>query len=326
MRAMRSAPRPLTVRLLAWLPGRRAWWIAAWALVPWLNALANVLLDMRTAIWEESRTLALLNYAALSVAVVIALWGTARLAQRLEELGGTTARGTVAGRATFRDLNSVPIPLGAAAVTAVVFAAVAFDRDGLDAAAVRGVTWFVLGVALWTFLWVYVSLQLGLHRLGGERLDADTSVADPGLGLSPLGAVAFMGLWMLLVSIVPVVLTGLEDVVGVVIGILVLLGGLAGFFLSLFRLHRRMVEVKTAEVTLARDLYAQAYEPVRDARSLEALDRQRVLLAAADALEKRAGAIHEWPIDEGTFARVVTITTSVVAMIIARLILDPLGL
>jgi hypothetical protein len=47
---------------------------------------------------------------------------------------------------------------------------------------------------------------------------------------------------------------------------------------------------------------------------------------AADALEKRARTIQEWPVDEGTFARVLTIATSVVAATIGRLILEPLGL
>jgi hypothetical protein len=45
-----------------------------------------------------------------------------------------------------------------------------------------------------------------------------------------------------------------------------------------------MVEVKDDE--LARQLYAEAYEPVREARTLEALDRQHTLLSAADAFEK----------------------------------------
>ena len=87
-----------------------------------------------------------------------------------------------------------------------------------------------------------------------------------------------------------------------------------------------MADVKASELAIARDLYAQAYEPVRTAPTLEALERQHRLLGAADALEKRAHAIHEWPIDEGTLARVITITTSVVAMIVARMILDPFGL
>lgn len=135
-----------------------------------------------------------------------------------------------------------------------------------------------------------------------------------------------MGLWMLLAWLVPLVLTGLPDVVGVVIGMLVLVGALSAFFLSLFRLHRQMVDVKERELAIARALYAEAYQPVQSAQTLEVLDRQRGLLGAADALEKRAHDIHEWPVDEGTLARVLTIATSVVAITVARLILEPLGL
>ncbi|MBD0337678.1 MAG: hypothetical protein ICV67_00120 [Thermoleophilia bacterium] len=55
-------------------------------------------------------------------------------------------------------------------------------------------------------------------------------------------------------------------------------------------------------------------------------ERQRGLLGATDSLPKRARGLHDWPIDEGTFARVLMIVTSVVATAIGRLILDPLGL
>jgi hypothetical protein len=135
-----------------------------------------------------------------------------------------------------------------------------------------------------------------------------------------------MGLWMLLAWLVPLVLTGLPEAVGVVIGMLVVAAGLATFFFSLLRLHRQMAEMMASELAVARKLYAQAYEPVRTARTLEALEQQHRLLSAADALEKRAREIHEWPIDEGTWARVITIATSVVAITVARLILDPFGL
>jgi hypothetical protein len=321
--------RPLTERVLARLPGHRWLWVTVWALVPWVNAGLNLLLDLESAIWEQSRVLVLLNYAFLSLAIVITLWGTRRIARRLESLRASTAHVLRDDRITaepFRGINSVAAPLVAAAVTAIAFAASALADDGWTAAMLRGASWFVLGTALWTFLWTYGSLQLGLDRLGREHLVPDAVRVDPGLGLRPLGGVAFMGLWMLLVSIVPVLLTGLPDVVGVVIGIVVLGGGLAAFFLSLLRLHRQMVEIKASELAIARDLYAQAYEPVRATPTLETLEQQHRLLAAADALEKRARAIHDWPIDEGTFARVITITTSVIGITIARLILDPFGL
>jgi hypothetical protein len=118
----------------------------------------------------------------------------------------------------------------------------------------------------------------------------------------------------------------LRDIVGVALGIVVLAGALAAFFLSMFRLHRRMVEVKESELAVARELYAEAYEPVRTAPALETLERRQPLLGAADALEKRAQAIHEWPIDEGIVARVITISTSVVGITVARLLVDPFGL
>jgi hypothetical protein len=70
----------------------------------------------------------------------------------------------------------------------------------------------------------------------------------------------------------------------------------------------------------------QAYQQVRDSPTLEGLQQQVGLLSAAEALEKRAERIQEWPFDEATFARVVTIASSVAAVIIARLILDPVGL
>jgi hypothetical protein len=319
---------PVTERILAQLPGPRVLWIAAWAIVPWLNAGANLLLETgaRSAVWDQSRTLVLVNYAALSFAIVMTLWGTKRIARRLQTLSATASNFPDGEREPFREMSTVAGPLVASAATAVAFTLTALASDGGTAAILRGATWFVLAIALWTFLWTYGSLQLGLDRLGREHLRPDAARVDPTLGLQPLGGVAFTGLWMLLAWLVPLVLTGLPDVVGVAIGAAVLTGAIVTFFLALFRLHRQMVDVKVNELAIARDLYAEAYEPVRTEPTLEALGRQQRLLSAADALEKRAREIHEWPIDEGTLARVITIATSVVAVIIARLILDPIGL
>jgi hypothetical protein len=319
---------PLTERILMRLPGPPALWIGLWAVVPWLNAAANLALggDRTSAVWEQSDLLVVLNYAFLSLAVVITLWGTARIARRLRTLHTEAPNLAAAQRSASSAINSVAIPLAAAFATSLIFAALALERDGWASALLRGGSWLVLGVAYWTFLWAYVCVQFELARLGREHLLADAPRVDPSLGLRPLGSAAFMGLWMLLVWLVPVLLTGLPDVAGVVLGLLVLGGSLGLFISSLLRLHRQMVEVKRRELATARDLYAQAYEPVRRSPTLETLQRQQPSLSAAEALEKRATAIHEWPIDQATLAWVITITTSVCAMSIGRLILDPLGL
>jgi VIT1/CCC1 family predicted Fe2+/Mn2+ transporter len=320
---------PLTERILVRLPGQRLAWIAAWALIPWLNASANVWLDTggTSAVWEQRRLLIVLNYAAISLAVVLTLWGSERIARRVRSLRDATAH-LVEGAAntSFREMNSVVGPLLASAATAFALGVVAFFREGWDAALLRGATWMLIGIPLWTFMWTYGSLHLGLNALGRGHLNRDAALVDPSLGLRPVGAVAFTGLWILLASLVPVLITALPDVTALVIGVLVVLIALAIFVLSLWGLHRQMVEVKEEEVAAARALYGQAYEPVRATRSLDALEQQRSLLSAADALETRTKAIHEWPIDEATWAWVIGIATSVLAITVGRVVVTTLGL
>lgn len=326
LRGVSASPRPLTELILSRLPGRRLIWMTAWALVPWMNAGLNLLLGRSTsAVWEQSTPLVVLNYAVISFAVALSLWGTLRIARQLESLLSTAGEPSC-GPGHFRGIESAAGPLLLSVAAGGAFGLAAYFRDGGVAGLLRGGTWFILGIALFTFLWTYGALLLGLDRLGRERLITEAMHVDPGLGLQPLGAIASTGLWMLLAWLVPVLLTGLPDVVGAVLGMLVLVVVLATFFLSLLRLHRQMVEVKKGELAVARDLYRQAYEPVHGARTLEALEEQRGLLSAADALEKRANAIHEWPFEERTPTIVITIATSVTAMTIGRLILDPLGL
>jgi len=294
-----------------------------------MNAGANLLLakESRSEVWDQNTTVIVLNYAALSLAVLLTIWGTERIVRRLAALEETVADVLrVDQQRAFREVNVVGVPFLGAIALAVAFGVTALIEDGLGPAVLRGATWLVLGVALSTYLWTFAALQLGLDRLGRARLDVHRASVAPDLGLRPVGDVAFMGLWLLLAWLVPIVWTGIPDTVGFVLGLGVLAAALGVFFLSLLRLHRRMVEVKESELAVARNLYAQAYEPVRNDPTLDVLAERQSLLSAADALEKRARAIQGWPIDETTLARIATIVTSVVAVTIARLLLDPFGL
>lgn len=326
---MAGTLQPLSERVLARLGGRRAIWVATWALVPWANAGANLLLgtERTSAVWEQSTPLVVLNYAAISLGVVVSLSGARALARRLEQLRSMSSDLFV-GEADqpFQGVGSRAGPLAASSLAAIAFAGTTLTDDGLLPAVLRGATWFVLGTALFSFLWTYGSVLVGLNRLGRARLDPDAPHVDPGLGLLPLGGVASTGLWMLLVWLVPLLLTGLPDVAGAVIGTLVLGAALVTFFLSMLGLHRQMVRVKRRELAVARELYAKAYEPLHASPTLDVLARQRDLLAAAESLERRARGIHEWPFAERTPTLVITVITSVIAMTIGRLILDPFGL
>jgi hypothetical protein len=89
---------------------------------------------------------------------------------------------------------------------------------------------------------------------------------------------------MLCGAVAPLVLTAFTDLPGVLLGV----GAVTLFFLSLRRLNRQMVAVKRREPNLVLDLCMRAYQQVRDEPTSEVLQRQVSVLNAAEALEKRA--------------------------------------
>jgi len=322
--------RPLTDRMLVTLPGPRLAWIAAWALVPWLNLA--MILGAESAGWSEStdHSREVVNRVATSLAVALSLWGATRISDELTRVRPALARAVEqdlpAVDRLFRGLDSTLIPLALTLVVGVLLPLDELVNDDPVAAALQALTWLVIGIPLCTAVWVYATLELGLHRLGKGEVTLTGYRGDPTLGLQPIGLLAFTGFWMLLGTLAPLALASSADRPSVLVTTAVLAAGVGLLFVSVRGLHRQMAAIKHAEIERARQLYAQAYQPVRDQHSLEALQEQSGLLSAADNLEKHAERIQAWPFDEGTFARAVTIATSAVATIVARLLLAPTGL
>jgi hypothetical protein len=321
---------PLTERILSRLPGSRLMWVVAWALVPWLNLAVIVALGAGEWTQPGVPLAEVLNRTAVTFAVLLSLWGTARITDELRSLGPSLA--TVVEQdepdveRLFHGIDSTLVPLLLTAATMVVLPLDEAVAGEPAAALIQAATWLVIGIPLWTAVWVYVMLQIGLNRLGRGHLTLQAYRGDRSLGLRRVGSLAFTGFWMLLGSVGPLVLTNLSDLPGVTVGVGVLVAGVGLFFLSLRRLNRQMVAIKQRALERALDLYGQAYQPVWVEPTLEMLERQAGLLKAAEDLERRAERIQEWPFDEATFARVVTIASSVAAAIIGRIILDPVGL
>lgn len=321
---------PLSLRLLSQLPGPRRAWVSAWALIPWLNLA--VIVSANASSWDQTGIPAVevLNRAAVTFAVLLSLWGAARITDELHslphELASVVEQREPAVATHFRGIDNVLAPLVITAVVCVVLPLDEALRGERLAALIQAATWAIIGIPLSTALWVYLVLQLGLSRLGRGRLTLKGYRGDRSLGLRPVGRLAFTAFWMLLGTIAPLVVTGFTDLPGVVIGVGALVVGTGLFFASLQGMHGQMVAVKKRELETALDLYQQAYDQVREQPTLEVLERQVGLLSAAETLEKRAERIQEWPFDEAIFARVVTIASGVAGVIIARLLLVPIGL
>ncbi len=325
-----SATRPLTERILDALPGRRLAWMLVWALVPWLNLVA--VLGAEAFGWTPvtDRSWEVVNRVATSFAILLSLWGAARISDGLGRLRpalvGVVEEDLPDVERLFRGMDSIATPVILTVTVGLLLPldeALAGEPVG---AVIQGLTWLVIGVPMSTAVWVYATLQLGLHRLGRGQLTLTEYRGDRTLGLQAIGSLAFTGFWTLLGAFTPLALASSADLPSVLVTVVVLLAGIVLFFLSLRGLHRQMVTLKRRELDRARRLYEEAYRPVGQSPTLDVLQQQVGLLNAAESLEKRAERIQAWPFDEGTFARTVTIASSVVATILARLLLAPTGL
>jgi hypothetical protein len=224
----------------------------------------------------------------------------------------------------FRGMGNTAAPTLLTVGTVIVFAGQSVvQHNSWLRGIVTGGAWLPAGIALWTFVCVYLNLQIGLNRFGRLPLSLQVYPADRSLGLRPLGRLAFTGFWTFVVLLSSLVVSAAANQLGLVIGLLVLLVGVALFFFSLRRLNRQMVAVKQDRL---RGLSTCTPKPSNRCERRERLRRllgQSGALSAAEALEKRAERIQEWPFDEATFARVVTISSTVVAAILARVLLAP---
>lgn len=321
---------PLTERILSWLPGPRVGWIGLWALVPWLNLAMVLWAEAAGRVPDVDRSTEVVNRAAVSFAVVLSLWGTTRISEELTRLRPALTEHVEQElpevERLFRGLDSVVVPILLTAAVGLVLPLDEVVAGEPVAAALQAATWLLIGLPLSTAVWTYTTLQLGLHRLGQGHLTLREYRGDRTLGLQPVGSLAFTGFWMLLGTLTPLALTGSSDLPSVLVTTAVLVAGICLFFLSLRGLHQQMATIKHREIARASQLYEQAYAPVHEDPTLRLLDEQAALLNAAENLEKRAERIQAWPFDEATFTRAVTIATSAVATIVARILLAPTGL
>lgn len=324
---------PLTERLLARLPGPRSGKIALWVAMPAVRALSVALvlgLTGRTTMgWRLGLSL-VPEALVFTYAVAHALWGTARLVRDAGDLEPRLADLTSAdqdsGTRVFRGMGSTLAP---------VLLALGISLALLGAVVGKSAWWIVLAylafnvvihLPITTLFWDYLMLMAGLNRLGSRHLALEAYGGDRSLGMLPVGTLAFTGFWVFAANLAPLLLIGLTSTNSLVVGLLVFIAGVATFFISLWRVHGQMGRARQRQLLRAQTLYELAYRPLMTTFSLEMLEERSKLLGAAEALEKRVQAIQTWPFSDALLARIAAIGLSVVAAVIAKLVMKPLGL
>ena len=320
---------PLTERVLPRSGWRRLAATLVWAAVPVLRELAFYTGRRLPGLDRMIQPLG--QSVVLSGVILLALWGSARLAREFVAIEPAVAR-LVQGdplennARPIRGVGSLAGPLVLTFAFTLVLELTPARMGGWGLALLELPLNFAMSLPMMTVFWVYLVLLIGLNRLGQSRLSLHPFPEDRTLGLHPIGALAFLGFWIITLGTVPILLLITRTLVDLIPVLAILLSGLAVFFLSLYRIHRQMVAAKKRYVEWVRGLYAEAYQRVRQEGSLEALQAQAPLLSGVEALERRAEAIYPWPFEASIPGRMAAIITSVMAAIIARLILSRLGL
>ena len=321
---------PLTERILGIFPGPRWFWTAVWA----LSAIPQLFLTLRLLeMMTHAQAAATPTYWELAMgvnAIFISVWGSRKLAAELRRtepiISRLTGKGGTSTNRPIRGLDSIRGPLLLTAAVAALDAVLLTLEYGWRVALVMYPTDFLFLLPLLAFFWTYASLLIGLNRLGREKLRLNSTPGDRTLGLRPVGSLAFTGFWIFSLGFAPILIVSATSIPILVLNLGFFLIGFVLFVLSLSRLHRQMLEAKQQHLDLARNLYAEAYRPLPRTPRVRMLKSISPLLSAAEALEKRSASIQEWPFDEVLTGRIAIIVSSVVATVIARIILDTLGL
>lgn len=314
---------PITERVLSWLGPPRLVWTTLWAGIalvsPIVFSTAIVRLTDRPFGTDDLIQL-VLTQAGLAFACFVLLIGVGVLARQ-----ASVARTDLARLAPddvpadlFAAIGNVPGPLLLTVVVVSITSANGLATYGPPPPLAALPFLFAYMVPIMTFVWVYVTVLVELDRLGRHPLPLDVFPQDRTLGLERLGSLASTGLGLLLFASIPVLLAAADEPVTLGIALVIVAAAVGFFVLSMWRLHRQMAAAKSRYIATTRQLYADAYAPLREHPDLETLDARSSLLGAAQALHDRAEALPSWPIDEGTLRFTVVVITGVVTSLVVR--------
>jgi hypothetical protein len=323
---------PVTDRVLAALPGSPAAWAIAWSVIVLARSFAASAILLASGHATDARTVLETHFAhhlVLALVVLLALRGTHVLARdgtralrRVESLQD----GAPASNRPIPGIDNVVGPLLLAAVAVVAESASPMMPSSLALTVVDGILIAVFTIPVATWIWTYGAVLVAIDRLGRRSLLHPAFPVDRGLGLLPIGNVPFKGFWLVAVAALANFLFVANDLIGYAMGLGIFAVVLAALVVSFWRLHVQMVSEKTRYLDEAKRLVLEAAQPFARNRTLGSLDAEAHRLAAAEAFEKRAEAILEWPIDERIVRTTVLISTGVITFLIARLVASHFGI
>jgi len=176
-----------------------------------------------------------------------------------------------------------------------------------------------------SLVWSYFISLWGIYKMGGASLKLRSYYKDRLLGLKPVGSLAlslvaayfaFVGIYISTAIGSP---TPLPPVANAIFSGLII-PGLLMFILPLRRFHQRMLQQKKLERDRLEERLDQIYQNPSETNSPSDLSQLFFSLSISDTMKKEISAIASWPYDIQIIGRVIGITLSVLAIIIAQLV------
>jgi hypothetical protein len=218
---------------------------------------------------------------------------------------------------------------------------------GAYAVHIANIIYIVIAFPVWflafcTFVWVYFGSVYGLYKLGKKPLVLKSSAQDRMLGVKPFGNLSLSLSIVYFFAMVILIMMSLTTAMGSAVtedifAFLILMAaffaiGVVLFMSPLYAVHKKMMEQKENERTLLR---RQAYKGVEGKAEPGPQDTVAEMKRKLDSLasmvtlemaEKSLNSVPNWPIDTPIISRFATIIVSVIAILLAQLILQLLKL
>ena len=323
-----ALPPTVSERVLRRLPGSRWVWISLWASVP-LGSFVVYVTMIRFAghaLGTHEILDLLTTQAVLAFACLLTLWGVGVLARQAADVRRELTRsGQPVPPDLFGRIGSTWGPLALTAVVAALITANGWLRYGPMPPLAALPLVIVYSVPILTFVWVYLTVLVDLDRLGRRALSLHGFPEDRTMGLEDVGSLASTGLGLLLIASIPLLLAGSDQPVTFGISIAIVALAVAIFVLSLWRIHRQMVSARDRFTQFTRQLYAEAYAPIRADPKAATMEARSAALRVAQSLDERAHNLLTWPINEGTVRFIAVVITSVLTSLIVRALFAAVG-
>lgn len=325
---------PLTERILARLPGPRLGWALIWAgvqLVFFLSAAASGVYPPEGSFFTPENIIVVPFLFAY--AILVSLWGVKHLWSVVDRLWPVLAGMVPENRATdarwpFHLAGSAIGPLGIMSAVLTTFMGPELLRNPTWVTILSVVIQFFTQLPIATLLWLYCSILWGLNQLGGARLRLAPFEEDSSLGLGPFGALAATTFGVVALTFAPLMIGAAPDphLRELVFDLTILAVVLVLLFSSVYRMHRRMVTEKAKHLTWAKRQYGKAFRAATKSATPQMAPSVAAELQIAAEAERRAAAIQTWPFDVSALRTIGAIVSSVLAAMIARLVLSRIGL